>query len=359
MSSLRILFTHREMDLIVLTLAQRLAEEELFEVYVTYPESTEPDTATAPSVHYLPLAPLSGKISWSAIKQLRAYNREYRFDAIYSVSSSGLSNALWATLGSKAKNVGYRGTGAKVRRLDLSYYMAVLNPRLEHLVCENIHIEKYLGQFIKPEKLSTAEKPFDLAWVEEASRSPIRLALADGGVPSLSIVSVGNTKGRPHKGLRTLLEAIDLLPELDLSVVIVGDYEPSDYDYAMSQEGKPTYHFVGTSNQALRYIAGADVYVLPSYRDASPRVLREAMALGLPTIVSDIEGSRDLIIPDETGLLFEAGNAWQLAKQIQHLLHQPELRRQMGKRGVERIRTHFAFERYVNYFRELFIRLSR
>ena len=46
--------------------------------------------------------------------------------------------------------------------------------------------------------------------------------------------------------------------------------------------------FVGETPEAMSYMAGTDVYVLPSWRDTSPRVVRKAMSLSLPTIVSDI-----------------------------------------------------------------------
>ena len=64
--------------------------------------------------------------------------------------------------------------------------------------------------------------------------------------------------------------------------------------------------FVGETPEAMSYMAGTDVYVLPSWRDTSPRVVRKAMSLSLPTIVSDIPGSRDLILSGQTGLLAPA-----------------------------------------------------
>lgn len=353
-SPIRVLFTHRELDTTIHNLAWELAKLPGFEVYMT----TLPWVKKHQSggIIYLPLSNLSSKFSPKAIWQLRQYCREYQFDIIYSVSSSGLSNALFASWGSKCINVGYRGTGAKVRRLDPTYYLGVLNPRVKHIVCENAHIEQYLTQFIPRHKLSTATKPFMLEWVEEAKSKPI---IPKGAEEGLRIVSVGNTKGRPHKGLRTLIEAINHLSDTSLQVVLVGDYDTEDYDLAMSSNVSNNYHFIGSSPKAMNYIAGADIYILPSYRDASPRVVREAMALGLPTIVSNIEGSRDLIEEGTSGLLFEARNYRDLAEKIRYLQDNPTLRQSMGNAGIERIRTAFDFSNYSRYFIELFTSLKR
>lgn len=352
-NKLRILFTHREMDTTVYQLARELAKQSSFDVYITAPNSTAPHKAD--NINYLPIPDLSSKFSFAAIKQIRKYCKQYHFDVIYSVSSSGLSNALFASLGTKAINIAYRGTGAKVRRFDPTYYLGILNPRIKHIVCENSHIQSYLSQFISGEKLSTATKPFEPAWVAEAKSNPI---VPNGAERGLRIISVGNTKGRPHKGLRTLIEAINYLNDPSIQVILVGDYEDEDYRLAMESEVRNCYHFIGSSPQAMHYIAGADIYVLPSYRDASPRVLREAMALGLPTIVSDIEGSRDLIEEGVTGLLFEPRNHQDLAKQIQHLQANATLRKDMGKYGEERIRKVFPFSHYTEYFVDLFHRLG-
>ena len=70
------------------------------------------------------------KVNLSVIRLLRRYTKQYHFDLTYSPGSSGLSNVLMATLGLGTKNVAYRGTGARVRRTDPTYYLGILNPRV-------------------------------------------------------------------------------------------------------------------------------------------------------------------------------------------------------------------------------------
>lgn len=349
---MRILFTHREMDLIVYELAEELARMPSIEVYITC--SDQEPVPSSEGITYLPVPALRHKLSLSAIRVIRHYNQRYRFDLIYSVSSTGLSNALWATLGSRTINVGYRGTGAKVRRYDPSYYLAILNPRLRHIVCENIYIRDYLRSFVNERKLSVAVKPFKLEWVAKAQAEPIHLPTIDPSAETLKLIFVGNTKGRPHKGLRTLIEAINILQDEAVQTIVIGDYETSDYELAMGGAVASSFHFLGSSHQAMEYMAGADVFVLSSLRDASPRVVREAMALGLPTIVSDIEGSRDLIQDGCTGLLFDPLSAEDLADKIRWMQAHPERRRAMGRAGLQRIGEVFGFDAYLRHFVQLF-----
>lgn len=108
----------------------------------------------------------------------------------------------------------------------------------------------------------------------------------------------------------------------------------------------------------MAYLPGAHIFVLPSLRDASPRVVREAMACGLPCVVSNIPGARDLLLDGETGLLFRSGDAADLAAKLQRLITDEKLRQVMGQAGRQRIIRDFKVDDYVNRFRNLFLSLK-
>jgi len=87
-----------------------------------------------------------------------------------------------------------------------------------------------------------------------------------------------------------------------------------------------------------RYFCAADVFVLPSRFDTWGLVVNEAMHFGLPCIVSDRVGScRDLIIPNETGLVFPSGDAGRLAEAMQFFLDEPKRARIMGEAASRHI----------------------
>ena len=100
----------------------------------------------------------------------------------------------------------------------------------------------------------------------------------------------------------------------------------------------------------------------PPLRSASrvgrPNPLYEAMSLSLPTIVSDIPGSRDLIFPGQTGLLAPAQDAKVLSEAIRWRLTHSEERRAMGRQGRERIARDFSPAAYTGLFARLFRSLA-
>ncbi len=270
----------------------------------------------------------------------------------FSPSSSGLSNSLFASIGTKAKNVAYRGTQAKVRKGDPTYYLGILNPRVKYVICETEDIKEYLSQFFRPDRLSVHLKPFDVEWVEDACQHPKQ---ADG-VPegAFSLIYIAATKGRPFKGLTTLIQAVNLVEDSRLHFVFVGDYEDSDYKLAMNGPAKDRIHFLGRRGDAISFIPKQDLFVLPSTRDASPRVIREAMACGLPCIVTDILGARDLILNGETGVLVPPSDPEKMAEAIIGFMNDKEKCLQFGKAGRQRIINDFSMEKYVDYFEQTF-----
>jgi len=77
--------------------------------------------------------------------------------------------------------------------------------------------------------------------------------------------------------------------------------------------------------------ASADFFVFPSATDTFGNVVLEAQASGLPVIVSDAGGPRELMIDGETGLVFHAGDREYLAATIRRMIMNPALRAEMGR----------------------------
>ena len=351
-----VLVIYHATDMVQYRTFEALAARGEFRVVVAAPaEANIAEMTSLPSVE---IAPIKSKFSLKAIRSIRQAIRETGAGIVFASSTSALSNTILASGRKSPKIVGYRGTQARVHRFDPTYRMALLNPRVDHIVCETTDIHQYLEQYIRPERLSGMPKPYMRAWVKDSIANPEEVWADDNN--SLKLSYVGVSEGRPHKGLSVLLKAIAELRRQgvdDVRLTVVG--KASEADMAAAPEGVK---FMGNRPDAVRYIAGSQVFVLPSLRDASPRVVREAQACGMPCIVADIAGARDLIMPDgpdQSGLLVTPGDAVALAEAIVKLKKDPQLRQKMGLNGLKNIDENYSLEAYTDYFAALFKNLEK
>ncbi len=156
-------------------------------------------------------------------------------------------------------------------------------------------------------------------------------------------VVFGGHPEEPIKGYAVLRRAADLLWERrrDFEVVVTGD-PPAD--------PLPFERFVGwKSQQELpATLRSGDVCVVPSIaQEALGRVAVEAQAVGRPVVASRIGGLPTTIAEGESGLLFEVGRPDDLARQLERLLDDSELRNRLGEGGRRRFESLFTWETIV------------
>jgi glycosyltransferase involved in cell wall biosynthesis len=154
--------------------------------------------------------------------------------------------------------------------------------------------------------------------------------------PGASFMMMGRLVG--DKGLREFAEAsrrLKLLhPEVRISLLGQIDTEPHAITLAELEEFKSwgiEYH--GQQGDVRPFIASHSVYVLPSYREGTPRSVLEAMAIGRAIITTDAPGCRQTVEPGETGLLVPPRDADALLKAMLHLVENPQLIAPMGAAG--------------------------
>ena len=96
-----------------------------------------------------------------------------------------------------------------------------------------------------------------------------------------------------------------------------------------------TINYWGKLSDVRPAIAESSVYVLPSYREGTPRTVLEAMAMGRAIITTDAPGCRETVTDGDNGFLVEVKSVQSLVKAIEKLILQPELIAQMGRRSRE------------------------
>ncbi|MDX1904392.1 MAG: glycosyltransferase, partial [Thermonemataceae bacterium] len=90
--------------------------------------------------------------------------------------------------------------------------------------------------------------------------------------------------------------------------------------------------YLGAKADVRPCIQRADVVVLPSYREGTPRSLLEAAAMAKPLLATDVAGCREVVKSKKNGLLCEVKNAQDLAKKMIEMIEMPqEVLKEMGK----------------------------
>ena len=154
---------------------------------------------------------------------------------------------------------------------------------------------------------------------EGRDRAPIALA-------SPSIVFVGGL--HPRKGLPDLFEAFDSVyashPEARLYIIGEGPFGASYRDMVAAMACAPAVSFLGSMDDPFPWMAGADIFVLPSHADPAPLVLSEAREAGCAVVASRVDGIPQLLEDGEAGLLVPPRQPKALAATLGQLLAAPE-----------------------------------
>ena len=96
-----------------------------------------------------------------------------------------------------------------------------------------------------------------------------------------------------------------------------------------------------TGDALVDFYAAADCYVFPSYREGFPNTVLEAGAMGLPCIVTDINGSREIIEEGRNGVVIPPRDSSALYQAMEHMITDTDAREQMAATARESIASRF------------------
>ncbi len=204
---------------------------------------------------------------------------------------------------------------------------------------------------------------FDLSQFrpDEAASGAVRaeLGLAPG---SLLVGAVG--RYHPLKNYLGLLDAARAVQRSmsDVHFVLVGaevDWENAELSArvrALGLEGRV--QLLGRRTDIPRVMAAFDVFVLSSDSEGFPNVVGEAMASGVPCVVTDAGDSADIV--GDTGRVVPVGDMTGLAIELSAVLALPEAeRRALGMRALERVRARYEIGAVVRAYERLYEELAR
>ncbi len=189
---------------------------------------------------------------------------------------------------------------------------------------------------------------------------PAPVARHDDG---FRILFVGRLVER--KGVAQLIEAVrQLSPALEARLDVIGDGPERSRLEALVREGglgeRVALRGRVSAEELRAAYEAADVLALPSILDSRSDteglgvVLLEAMSYGVPVIGSRVGGIPDIIVDGETGLLVPPGDATVLARTLERLATDAQLRARLGRAGREHVREHFSWDRIVAQWEECY-----
>jgi glycosyltransferase involved in cell wall biosynthesis len=165
----------------------------------------------------------------------------------------------------------------------------------------------------------------------------------------------------PEKGQIVLVKALSRLASrgIRLPLLLVGDGELGAVRLEAARLGVLGQLITpGSTNAPLRYLAAADLFVLPSLTESFPNALVEAMQIGLPCVASDVGGVSEILSDGVTGLLVPPGDPEALAQALAQLVTDRPLAARLGEAAQRRVSEDFTLEGMVRRIEDILLELT-
>lgn len=305
------------------------------------------------------------RFDWRAIGDLARLMREQRIDVVHShLYHANLYGRLAARRARVPAVATVHNTYAK-RKL----HRELLNRWLAHIsakviaVSEDVRSDLMRHDGIPPQKIALIHNGIDVGRVETAlTRGEARERL---GVTGDAIVLGCVARLEEQKGHRFLLEALARLNEPARSsgrfrALLVGDGRlRAELEQRAAELGVAAWtRFLGTRHDVPDILKALDICVMPSLWEGLSVAMLEAMAAGLPLVISDVSGVSQVIGDNEYGIKVPVGDVPALVRTIRALADAPERRVALGAAARQRVRAKFSAQAMLSDLSRLYEEVS-
>ena len=193
---------------------------------------------------------------------------------------------------------------------------------------------------------------------EEVMRRATPFRRGTGGVTFIFIGRIVRAKG-----IVELVEAFDRLSQevKEIRLLLVGNFEdkldPVPSETKRTIESNDCIEYIGFQSDVRPALVASDILVLPSYREGFPNVVLQGGAMGLPCIVTDINGSNEAITDGRNGIIIPKQNTEALFDAMKYMYEHPQERRQMAscarKMIASRFRQQDVWKAYIDMYKSL------
>ena len=285
------------------------------------------------------LTPKAGLLAMLAAYVARVPNRIHTFTGQVWANKSGMARWMLKTLD---KSIAWCATSLLTDSVSQRRFLTV-----EHIVKEEKIVVLGNGSAcgVDPKRF----KP------NMATRHQIRndLSIPDSAIVYLFLGRLNKDKGIQDLAL-AFSELADHMPHIHL-LVVGPDESNMDMELRLIL-GKylGQFHRVGFTNKPEDYMACADIFCLPSYREGFGSVLIEAAAVCIPAVASRIYGITDAVVDGETGLLHQPKNIEEIKCALLTLSNNLDLRERMSKQAMARAHDLFSIDVVVGAMRQYY-----
>jgi UDP-glucose:(heptosyl)LPS alpha-1,3-glucosyltransferase len=174
------------------------------------------------------------------------------------------------------------------------------------------------------------------------------------GIGPEKVVALIVAQDFKRKGLRPAIEAVALVPDPRLVLLVVGKPDPRAYRQLAARLGvTDRVVFAGPTADTYGFYRAADLFVLPTWHDPCSLVVLEALAMGLPTITTVQNGACELIEEGRHGyVLADPSDVAGLARGIVQLLDPEKLRSQ--REACLALRPRLSYQHHLDQLEALY-----
>ncbi len=304
---------------------------------------------------------------YKGIKILNALNKEYKFDLVYTHTLAALIGILfakkrnikhlWHVQEIIAKPKVFNFLFKKILSLDCNHKVVY-----DSIATMNFWIENNLKLTEKSEAVWNGIETKNSKSFTDAELNEVRENYFFATNNEIVIALVGRINS--WKGQQLLLQSFETVIEKhkNIKLVYLGSAPPNQPIFETELRNKIKEYnlesnviLIPFQKEIEKFWNSIDIAVVPSTEpEPFGMVVIEAMLAKKPVIASNHGGPTEIVVENETGLLFEPNNHNSLSDALEKLIQDEQLRKLYGANGFKRVHNTFSLENHVNHFEKIF-----
>lgn len=246
-------------------------------------------------------------------------------------------------------------------------YIEIFAARCSHFIAnQNWEDFKKLRQYVPEKKLVYEGNGVDLNLLDTINNNihdeEIYSLKQRYDIPERSKIILVGARFEPIKDHYLLVECLKILKErwndqfcclLAGNGLLEANVKEKVQECGLGKQVK----FIGYQENIFPWIKMADLLVLTSQKEGIPRILMEGMAFRKAVAATDVLGTNELVVHNETGMLSDYGDASNLALNISRLLDDDNLRKRFGMAGRNRIENFYNLDLVLDRINGLYSKI--